>query len=236
MTQEIVLLSLTAASLGFVHTLLGPDHYLPFIVLGKARNWTIRKTMGITFLSGLGHVLSSVVIGAIGILLGISIHKLTGIESSRGSLVGWLLIAFGLAYAIYGYRKMIKGHTHQHTHTHSNGLSHDHEHDHHTEHSHVHQSEKKKLTPWILFLIFVFGPCEPLIPILMYPASQNSTMGVVTVSSVFAIATIGTMMSTVYLGNKGIQLLPVKKIEKYMHILAGLIILVSGLGMTFLGL
>jgi len=30
---EITVLLATAASLGFIHTLIGPDHYLPFIVM-----------------------------------------------------------------------------------------------------------------------------------------------------------------------------------------------------------
>ena len=38
MNDSIALLSLTAISLGFFHTLLGPDHYLPFIVMSKAKN------------------------------------------------------------------------------------------------------------------------------------------------------------------------------------------------------
>ena len=36
MNNSLALLSVTAISIGFIHTLLGPDHYLPFIVLSKA--------------------------------------------------------------------------------------------------------------------------------------------------------------------------------------------------------
>ena len=50
MDGSLALLSVTAISIGFLHTLLGPDHYLPFIVLGEAKKWTLRKTMVITFL------------------------------------------------------------------------------------------------------------------------------------------------------------------------------------------
>ena len=65
MNDSIALLSVTAISIGFFHTLLGPDHYLPFIVLSQARNWSLKKTMIITFLCGLGHVLSSVILGLV---------------------------------------------------------------------------------------------------------------------------------------------------------------------------
>ena len=77
MPREILLLSFTAASIGFIHTLFGPDHYLPFIMMARARNWPVYKTAWITFLCGLGHVGSSILIGAIGITVGASIGRLS---------------------------------------------------------------------------------------------------------------------------------------------------------------
>ncbi|MBL7071591.1 MAG: hypothetical protein ISS26_05425 [Candidatus Omnitrophica bacterium] len=55
MKSELMALYITAASIGFFHTLLGPDHYLPFIVIGKARKWSLAKLSIVTFLCGLGH-------------------------------------------------------------------------------------------------------------------------------------------------------------------------------------
>ena len=98
--KELYLLFLSAASLGFVHTILGPDHYLPFIVLSKARQWSSTKTMWITFVSGVGHVGSSILIGMFGIALGISLNKLEYFEAFRGELVGWMLFTFGIGYTI----------------------------------------------------------------------------------------------------------------------------------------
>ncbi|MBI5010716.1 MAG: hypothetical protein HZB98_13960 [Bacteroidia bacterium] len=45
MDNSIALLSVTAVSLGFLHTLLGPDHYLPFIVISLAKKWSLKKTI-----------------------------------------------------------------------------------------------------------------------------------------------------------------------------------------------
>ena len=70
MSNEISLLVGTAATIGFVHTFFGPDHYLPFIVLAKARQWNIFRTLTITFICGLGHVLSSIILGFIGVVIG----------------------------------------------------------------------------------------------------------------------------------------------------------------------
>lgn len=236
MNDSIVLLSVTAISLGFVHTILGPDHYLPFILLSQAKKWTIRKTMIITFLCGLGHVLSSVLLGLVGIAVGISVTKLVSVESFRGNIAAWLFIAFGLVYMIISIRNLIRKKKHTHSHFHIDGEKHDHEHDHNNEHTHIHQEDPVKTTPWILFLIFVFGPCEPLIPILMYPAAENNVSGAVLVSILFSVVTIGTMMSVVLAFKLGLSNINLKPVEKYSHLIAGAMILFSGLAIQFLGL
>ena len=82
--------------------------YLPFIVLSKARNWSQSRTLWITFISGFGHVAGSVILGLVGIALGLSVSKLENIESGRGGLVGWMLLAFGILYMAYGLYKYLK--------------------------------------------------------------------------------------------------------------------------------
>ncbi|MHC4586482.1 MAG: sulfite exporter TauE/SafE family protein, partial [Planctomycetota bacterium] len=84
MSGELSALVITAASIGFLHTLLGPDHYLPFIMMSWARKWSRTRTIVITFLCGLGHIASSIVIGMIGVSMGLAVKKLELIESSRG--------------------------------------------------------------------------------------------------------------------------------------------------------
>ncbi len=236
MENSITLLSVTAVSLGFFHTLLGPDHYLPFIVLSEAKKWTVRKTMFITFLCGLGHVLSSVVLGLIGIAVGISVNRLVAVESFRGNIAGWLFIAFGLVYMIISLRNLYRKKTHSHSHFHPGGSSHSHEHSHLKDHLHVHETDVVKTTPWILFLIFIFGPCEPLIPVLMYPAAQNNIPGAIIVSVLFAVVTIATMMSIVLAFKLGFSKINLKPIEKYSNLIAGAMIFFSGVAIQFLGL
>ena len=237
MTNEISILLITAASIGFFHTLFGPDHYIPFIVMAKSGKWSKVKTAWVTVLCGIGHVLSSVVLGIIGIAAGIAVSKLEGIESFRGDIAAWFLIAFGLVYFAWGLKRAIKNKPHTHVHVHSDGTMHRHNHTHKLEHSHVHENlEKKSMTPWILFTIFVFGPCEPLIPLLMYPAATHSTLGLALVALVFSITTIGTMLAVVMVSIWGINLIPMEKLERYTHALAGAAICLSGCAIVFLGL
>ena len=135
-----------------------------------------------------------------------------------------------MAWGIY---RAIKNKPHKHRHLHKDGTIHEHDHTHAKEHDHVH---KTNITPWILFTIFVLGPCEPLIPILMYPAAEMSTWGIIAVSSIFALITIGTMLAIVLLASFGINFLPFGKLEKYTHAIAGATIFLSGMAIVFLGL
>jgi sulfite exporter TauE/SafE len=238
MTAELSALVITAASIGFLHTVLGPDHYLPFIMMSWARKWSRVKTMVITFLCGLGHIASSVVLGLIGVSLGLAVKKLEVIESSRGNIAAWLLIAFGLAYLVWGLRRAYRNRPHIHTHVHpvpssTGGVhtgerAHGHSHSHHLEHSHVHNGKSSSsITPWALFAIFVF---------LMYPAAKNGFFEVLLVVFVFGTATIATMLGAVLLANAGVNFLPLAKVQRFAHVIAGATILFCGLAIHFLGL
>lgn len=237
MSQEMIILLGTAAFLGFFHTLLGPDHYLPFIVMGKARKWSMVKTSWITVLCGIGHVTSSVLLGCIGIALGLAVTKLAAVESFRGNLAAWALIAFGLVYFVWGMRRAWRHKPHEHFHFHADGHPHIHQHAHTEEHAHIHERENTgRLTPWVLFTIFVLGPCEPLIPILMYPAAKENLWGMALVTAVFGTATLLTMLGMVVISLWGIHRLALKNVERFTHALAGGSICLCGLAIQFLGL
>lgn len=237
MSQELTILLITAASIGFFHTLFGPDHYLPFIVMGRARNWSLPKTAYITALCGVGHIAGSILLGMIGIAAGIGVTRLEALESVRGNLAAWLLIAFGMVYFAWGLRRAIKNRPHEHRHFHACGAAHSHEHTHTDDHAHPHEEEgKKTVTPWVLFTIFVLGPCEPLIPLLMYPAAKSSFGGVALVAGVFGLVTVTTMLGVVMVSTLGMSWLPMRRIERYSHALAGATICLSGLAIQFLGL
>jgi nickel/cobalt transporter (NicO) family protein len=237
MSVELSALVITAASIAFFHTLFGPDHYLPFIMMSWARKWSGLKTTLITILCGLGHIGSSIVLGFIGIALGLAVKGLVNVETYRGNIAAWLLIAFGLVYMVWGLRRAIRNKPHEHRHIHSESLVHEHLHDHHDEHIHIHDEPNTPgITPWVLFTIFVFGPCEPLIPILMYPAAQSNIIALLMVVAVFGTITIATMLAAVLVSRAGINLIPLTKVQHYSHAIAGASIFLCGLAIAFLGL
>ena len=228
-------LSILAAAGGvaFVHTLLGPDHYLPFIVLARARSWSTTRTLVVTAVCGLGHVASSVLLGGLGVIFGVAVARIEGVEGARGDLAAWALVAFGLAYAVWGLRhalrksKGIATHTHHgHVHVHAHGDA---------EHSHEH-GMGSRLSFWALFLIFVLGPCEPLIPLFVLPASRGDWALAVATATVFTVVTLATMVGLTAAALTGARQIRLGRLERWSHTLAGSVIAVSGLAIIFLGL
>ncbi len=237
MSYELSSLLAAAATIALIHTVSGPDHYLPFIVLSKSGNWSLRKTALITFLCSIGHILSSVTVGLIGVAFGIALTELEAFESFQGNIAAWALIAFGLVYFVWGVRQAVRNKTHQHSHFHRKEMHHEHQHAHNKGHIHPHvQQEDKNVTPWVLFANVVFGPCEPLIPLLMYPAAQGSFWSLALVTITFGVVTTVTMLSIVLISSFGISFMPVSRMERYTHALGGATIFLCGMSIQFLGL
>lgn len=231
---QLVLLS-TAAGIGLFHTFVGVDHYLPFVALGKARNWSVAKVAGITALCGVGHVLGSILLGFVGIALSSALSGLEWIEALRGDVAAWSLVAFGLVYIVWSLVRLKRNQRHEHVHAHADGSLHSHEHDHHREHAHGH-GVPASFSFWGVFIIFVLGPCEPLIPLLMYPAFEHNWLLVGGVASVFALTTIGTMVLMSVVGVVGLRMVHLPGLARYANVLAGGAIASSGLAILFLGI
>jgi len=223
----------SAVLIAVIHTLLGPDHYLPFVAMARAGGWSTRKTATVTVLCGFGHVLGSVALGLLGLGAGIALTQVERWEQFRSNVAGWLLLGFGVAYLVWGVRRAIRNQPHTHLHVHADGTVHSHEHTHHAEHVHVHARSKQRCeaggyTPWILFTVFLFGPCEPLIPLLMYPAASRDFAAVLGVVVLFGVTTATTMLILVLIATRaGAASLP-SRFARYGHALAGVVIVSCG--------
>ena len=232
MSPEMQLLMGTAISIAFLHTLTGPDHYIPFIALSKSRNWSVTKTLFWTVTCGLGHVASSVLLALGGAAIGWSLKNISLIENVRGGVAAWILLLSGLMYCFWGMYLSKKNKAHKHFESANDGSMYVFEHN----HSNAYQpAERHKLTPWVMFIIFLLGPCEPMIPLLYFPAAQNSIAGMVSLIAVYTFVTMLTMITMVLLGFYGVGFLKINLLEKYMHSLAGLTLFICGAGMLFLG-
>lgn len=203
-----------------VHTLAGPDHYLPFIMIARNRGYGILRTLMWTLICGIGHVGSALLIALLFVYAShlLSQSNMDWLNENRGNLAAWALIGFGAAYLVYSLRRswLNKHHTHRHGHA-------------------VIEQDGKNITPWVIFIIFVLGPCEALLPILV-PAAAYGAGSVALVTIVFSICTIATMMFAVVLGMKGLSHLRFHWLEHHSGEIAGATIMLCGIAITFFGL
>lgn len=206
----------TSATLAIVHALLGLDHSLPFVALGRARGWTLARTLLVTAVCGAGHVASSAAIGALGVGLGIAADALLWIESARGELAAALLIGFGLAYAAWAVWRRLRG---------PDGAP-----------PRAGAAGGTDVTPWALFIVFVLGPCEPLIPLMVVPGVAGDWLAAAAVVGVFGLLTVAVMLAVVAAACRGADLVGVGRIGRHADVAAGLVVAASGAAVLWLGL
>lgn len=230
--MDFNLICLTVISISALHTFSGPDHYLPFIVLSRSKKWSLKKTILWTSLCGFAHVLSSVVLGLLGILLGWTLSKTFDIESIRGGFASWMLFLFGVGYVLYALYNLNKNKIHKHFDTSDEGEIYVFEHKHGQT---IAPNQRYKVTPWVMFFIFASGPSEPMIPLIIYPAIDYSLVEVGILIVVYILATVLTMLIMVLIGFYGTNSINYKGFEKYIELISGSIILICGFGMIWLG-
>lgn len=207
-------LLVSAVSVAFFHA-VAPDHWLPFVALAKGASWRMGKLGLIATLAGVGHVASSLLLGLLGLWAGWAVGRLEGVEVWRGGVAIWLLIGFGVAYALWGLK--------------------------HARHSHPHLSVQDAVKAyaarrfWILIAILVFGPCEPLIP-LMFLAYKEGPSAILAVCLVFSLVTVAMVVGQSCLAYAGVRLFRPQWMERYAHALAGAAIAATGLAVIVLGL
>jgi hypothetical protein len=205
-TEKIILLTLllSAVPLAFIHTVVCADHYIPFIALGKSNAWPVGRTLTVAALCGLGRSISSALLGLAGIALSLGAASLAGIQNIRGEFAIWFMIAFGLVYMVYGIRKAIRDAPCSCGHS--------------------------KKTVCGLLVLYALIPCEPMIPAMMFPAfAESGVFGLFAVTLTYAVVTIATMMGMVCIGLKGLQMVRLKKLERYAHALAGFAVFACGI-------
>jgi nickel/cobalt exporter len=231
----------TGFGVAFFHAAI-PSHWLPFVLAGRGQHWSHGKTLGVTALAGLGHVLFTTVLGILVVWLGIETSNLTG--NVFPFIAGGVLILFGLYYLA----RQARGGNHGHHHWFGNehGPSHEHAHDDHDHghsqelapHGHEHHlssHERKSDAAVILGLLAVltFSPCEGFLPVYL-SGIHYGWSGFFLLSAVLAAATLAGMVVFTWLSLAGLERLKLTPLERYESaILSGLLILLGIAVMVF---
>lgn len=231
-----MVLIITAATLGFLHTFFGVDHWLPFIAIGLARRWKLAQIVALAGVCGISHVFLSVLIGSIGVAIGLTANSLVWFDSFRGDVAVASLIGFGLAYSTWAGLRLYRGVTHSHDNSYTNSNT----------KSLPDQGEnlsingvRLNIPKWMLFIVMTLGPCEPLIPLMLAPAVMQSWTLLGGIVTVFSVLTIGTMLVMVVLIYTGINVLNNKHFNysaQYSDLLAGITVVGCGCLVFILGI
>jgi nickel/cobalt transporter (NicO) family protein len=212
MPESLQMLAATAAGIGLLHTVIGVDHTLPFIAIGRAQGWSLARTLRLTTLCGLAHVASSMAVAAVGIAIGSAVGSMVWLETVRGEFAAWALIIFGCTYAAWAWARR------------------------HRPHVHNVGDAQRVLGTWGLFIIFVLGPCEPLIPLLIVPGLQSGWMAAFAVTAIFTVCTLAAMLTVVTLGYLGLRSVRVGRLTHHADVLAGCAVAASGAAIKVLGI
>jgi threonine/homoserine/homoserine lactone efflux protein len=211
-----------AAGVAFGHAIL-PDHWVPLAVMGRTRRYPLSRVARLSGLAGIAHVLVSIVLGAIIVTIGLQFRS--EIESAQDTIVGALLVATGVGFAVVELTG--RGHTHPH------GSPH-----HHHAHPHKRATDTSPGAPHgrtrignLAGVMVPFGaaasPDLTILPVFLAAA----TVGVATALgslAIFAAVTIGTIVGLTLAAARGGYEIRGAWLERWGNALTALVLIVIG--------
>ncbi len=213
-----------AILLSALHSIL-PNHWLTIVAISKAEKWKRNETLFITFLAGITHTITTIIIG---ILIGYAGWQLSQIAEMYMKVIAPLILSvIGVFYIVYDLSG--KG-SHRHC-CHSEGE----EPKSHRGHFHPDKEkyQKGKIAVVVsLLLAMFFSPCLE-IEAFYFTAAKYGWQGILSVSVIYLmLSTIG-MVTCVYLGLKGIEKLKFKLLQHHERLVSGIMLVLVSLLVYF---
>lgn len=193
----------TGFAVAFLHAAL-PTHWLPFVLIGRARAWSIGRTLGVTAIAGVGHVLVTVLLGAALTALGLVIRPQLGAVFPFA--VGGLLIAFGLLQIV--------------RHRHADPAAPD-------------RRLSDGAATLGLIALLALSPSEAFLPLFL-ANTEHGWGGFAILSVVLAGATLTGMLFFTGLTAAGAARLNLGALERYEGAILGVVLCVLGVGVMIL--
>jgi nickel/cobalt exporter len=218
--NETLFLSIasTGFAVAFLHAAI-PTHWLPFVLAARGQGWGTGKTLSVTALAGLGHVLFTSLLGILVVWLGIELSRFVG--DVFPYLAGGALLAFG----IYYLARQALGGGHGHAHGHHGG-------GHHAAHHHDAQlapaaAMSDRAAILSLLTLLTFSPCEGFLPVYL-SGIQYGWRGFALLSAVLAAATLAGMVLFTWLTLHGLQRIRLGALERFEGAILGGLLCVLG--------
>ena len=207
MPPDVAFLCFIAAHTAIFHTVV-PDHWLPFVMAGRAQRWSVRRLLWITGLSAAIHVSLSLALGLVAVIFGLKVAALSG--SLMETAAGGVLILFGIGWVLWA--RIRKG----------------------TGHGHAHPGEDADQGRWKadksgVYLAAAMGlnPCVLAFPIL-FAASSRGIPAAIAVAAAFAFFTIVSMVVVTYVAWCGTVRLRTAFFDRHGDLLTGVVLVLVG--------
>lgn len=220
----------TGFTVAFFHAAI-PTHWLPFVLVSRARGWKRGKTLAVSALAGLGHVALTSLLGLVIAWFGFQLDEHA--ENLFPKIAGGVLLLIG---AIYFWRQWSgRGVMHHHPpgghHQASSQCGHSHTHSHWDDELKESELVSKKSGDWAaiggLFMMLTLSPCEGFLPVYL-SGVQFGWRGFVVLSAILALGTLAGMLVFTWLTLVGLERVQVQRFERYEAAMLGSIFTVLG--------
>lgn len=198
-------LTITGFTVALLHAAI-PTHWLPFVVIGRARGWSRRQILTAVALAGGGHIVATTTLGVGLAWFGYELSE--RFDHAFHWVVAVILVGLGLWLAFRS--------PHGHACNHCQG-----------------QPEKlpsgttDRAALWGLFLTLTLSPCELFLPVYL-TAAPYGWPGVAWLSAVLALATLGGMLALTWLTLHTVQRLRWRWLERLdERVIGGLLCLLG---------
>lgn len=220
----------TGFTVAFFHAAI-PTHWLPFVLVSRARGWRRGKTLLVSAFAGLGHVALTSLLGLVIAWFGFQLGERVG--RLFPWIAGGMLIAIGLFYfwRQFSGRGVLHHHPPGGHHHESAECGHEHDHSHWEDELKDTALVSDRAGDWAaisgLFTMLTLSPCEGFLPVYL-SGVQFGWRGFVILSLILAVGTLAGMLVFTWLTLVGLEKLPVQKFERAEAGLLGAIFTVLG--------
>jgi len=192
--------------ISLLHAMI-PNHSLPIIAIGKRFDWGFSKLMMVSFLAAGSHVLSTIIIGLVLALVGLTLSH--NVELMMTWVLPALLIGLGI-YFIWQH------HTHNHFHLDTKD---------------VEKSSTKIIMSLVLAMFF--SPCLE-IEVVFLAAGNFGWLFVTKLVLIYTVISIIGMLLWVGLAYKGLKKIDSHKIEHNIGLITGAVLILTGIAFLFI--
>lgn len=209
-----------AAGSAAVHALI-PDHWVPFVLVGRKQGWSTAKTLVAAGLGALSDAALSVLLGAAAIFAGEgALRRFEPYHDRLEAFGGWLLVVFGVGYAGWAFARSRRERPHFHLHFHGRA---------HAGHADSHSDAVLGKASFVtLVLVAGMSPCFVSVPIFAGTIGHGGLFQAA-VMLLYLGVTVGCTLSVSLAALRLQRDLKLPFLERHAETVSGLVLAGTGL-------